>query len=436
MSTKNSSPIRNFLFTTWEGGGSVAPAITVARKLRQRGHRVRFMSDRVNHEDAEAAGLDFRAWDAAPSRPDRSPDSCPTRDWEAGSPQEGIMRYFDRIFFGPALEYARDVITELEREPADLVVTSELLSGVMVGCESLGQRFAILAANLCLYPLEGMPTFGPGLPPPRSVEEEALHAEIRQANRDMFDQGLKGVNRARMALGLLPLQSIVEQVNAAERILLGTSRAFDFPVAKLPEKLRYVGAQLDEPAWVKSWASPWPANDTRPLVAVGFSTTYQAHENVLQNIVDATSPLPVRTLVTLGPIAAGAVQPAANTALVSSAPHEAVMRDAAMVVTHGGHGTVMRALRHKRPLLIIPHGRDQAENAVRVTERGAGLSLPASASPGEIQAAIQRLLAEPGFAASARRLGEAIANELGDIGAVEELEELATRTCTSGRMVC
>ena len=31
----------SFLFATWEGGGSVTPALTVARKLRARGHRVR-----------------------------------------------------------------------------------------------------------------------------------------------------------------------------------------------------------------------------------------------------------------------------------------------------------------------------------------------------------------------------------------------------------
>jgi UDP:flavonoid glycosyltransferase YjiC (YdhE family) len=48
--TNQTNPTRDFLFTTWEGGGHIAPAITVARKLLQRGHRVRFMSVRVNRE--------------------------------------------------------------------------------------------------------------------------------------------------------------------------------------------------------------------------------------------------------------------------------------------------------------------------------------------------------------------------------------------------
>jgi UDP-N-acetylglucosamine:LPS N-acetylglucosamine transferase len=46
---------RSFLLTTWEGGGSVAPALTVARKLVARGHQVRVMSDECNRRDAEAA---------------------------------------------------------------------------------------------------------------------------------------------------------------------------------------------------------------------------------------------------------------------------------------------------------------------------------------------------------------------------------------------
>lgn len=427
MNTTASKPLK-FLFTTWEGGGNIPPAITVARKLAQRGHKVRFMSDAANREDAEAAGLEFRPWQEAPSRPDRTPASCPARDWEAASPQEGIMRMMDKVMFGPALEYARDVVAELAREPADLVVTSEMLPGVMAGCESLRQNFAIFAANLCLYPMPGMPAFGPGLPPPRSAEEKALHEQVKQGTIAMLDQGLEGLNRARIALGLLPLGSILEQISTAWLYLLGTSRSFDFPAEALPSQIHYVGAQLDEPAWSAPWSPPWPANDTRPLLAVGFSTTYQAHEGVIQSVVDAAATLPVRSLVTLGQIAPSAVRAPENTTLVASAPHEALMREAAVVVTHGGHGTVMRALKHQRPMLIIPHGRDQNENAIRVTERGAGLCLPPTASVEEIRSALRSLLENPSYAQSARKLGAAIAAETQKEAAVPLLEELAARS--------
>jgi UDP:flavonoid glycosyltransferase YjiC (YdhE family) len=95
------------------------------------------------------------------------------------------------------------------------------------------------------------------------------------------------------------------------------------------------------------------------------------------------------------------------------------------VVTHGGHGTVLRALAHGVPLLCMPLGRDQADNAVRVAARGAGLTLPPGATAGEIRAALSRLLGEEGFRDAARRLGAAVSAEAASPAAIEELEALA-----------
>ena len=86
----------NFLIATWEGGGSVMPMLTVAKKLADRGHRVRVMSDRCNRPEAEAAGAAFIPWTRAPSRPDRSRDSDTFRDWEAETPQEQIRLVLER----------------------------------------------------------------------------------------------------------------------------------------------------------------------------------------------------------------------------------------------------------------------------------------------------------------------------------------------------
>jgi UDP:flavonoid glycosyltransferase YjiC (YdhE family) len=70
-------------------------------------------------------------------------------------------------------------------------------------------------------------------------------------------------------------------------------------------------------------------------------------------------------------------------------------------------------------------GRDQNDNAVRVTERGAGLQLSPNAAAEEIRNAVIRLLAEPGFRQAARQLGDAIASETDPNRAAVELERLA-----------
>ncbi len=421
---------RNFLFATWEGGGSVTPVLTVARKLVARGHRVRVMSDRCNRSEAEAAGATFVAWTRAPSRADRSKYSDVFRDWEVDTPQQQIERVLDRIMTGPALAYAQDMIEELDREPADLVVSSEMLFGVMAGCESVGQRFALLTCNISLFPLDGVPPMGPGLAPAANAAEEVLHREVAEANRLMFDGGLPALNHARAALGLRPLAALGDQHLAAERLLLGTSGAFDFAPPALPPHVRYVGPQLDDPSWAAPWQSPWPADDTRPLILVGFSTSFQDHAVVLQTIIDAAADLPVRLLVTLGEtIAPDELSPAANSRLLHSAPHNEVMPEATLVITHGGHGTVARALVHRKPMIVVPHGRDQNDNAVRVASRGAGVTLPSDAPAAAFRSAIEDLLSDRRYASAAEKLGRRVAYEAEHSPVAEELENLAAGGC-------
>lgn len=419
----------NYLFTAWEGGGNVTPALVVVAKLVARGHRVRFMCEACNRSEAEAAGATFIPWTRAPSRKDRTRNSQSFKDWAAPTPQEGLMEVIREIWSGPSLQYAQDVIEELRREPADLVVTNEGLFGVMAGCESIDQPFALLCPNISLAPLPGIPPLGPGLPPAKTAEERELHRQIAEGTIGLFDAGLPALNAAREKLGLQPLAHLVNQFDAAKLTLLATSRAFDFPADSLPENVRYVGPQVGSPKWAKPWTSPWPASDTRPLVTVGFSTTFQNHAGVLQKVIDALEPLPVRVLVTLGgSIEAHELRAATNCVIVDSAPHAQVMKQASFAITHGGHGTVMHALLNRLPMLVIPHGRDQNDNAVRVTARGAGLSLMADATAEAIRAACRRLLEDPAFNASAKKLGDAVAADAESSTIVEELEAAAMQS--------
>ncbi len=413
------------LFATWEGGGSVPPVLTAAEKMIARGHDVRILSDACNRTEAEATGARFIAWTRAPSRPDKSRDSDIMRDWEAAGP-EGLLRVVDRIMTGPALAYAQDIRAELGKEPADLVVSSEMLLGVLAGCEALGQPVAALATQICPFPLPGAPPFGAGMPPATDEAGRTALAEVQALLRSLLDRGLPALNAARDALGLQPVATVTDQLHAARTMLLATSEAFDFSWTARPSHVRYVGPQISDPAWTGDWTSPWAGDDRRPLVLVGFSSTFQDHVPVLQRVLDALGGLEVRVLLTTGEaVSPEELDPPANAVVVRRAPHVKVMREASLVVTHGGHGTLIRALAQGLPMLVIPHGRDQNDNATRVVARGAGLRLDAAAATEEIRSAVRRLLAEPGFAAAARRLGARVAEDAASPLLQEELEATA-----------
>ena len=297
----------------------------------------------------------------------------------------------------------------------------------MAGCESVRQRFVTYSPYLSVVPLPGVPPPGPGLPPARNDYERTMHAEVNHAVIRMFDSGLPSFNAARIKLGLVPLEHLLDQIRPAKAELLATARSFDFPTDTVPSKVRYVGPQIVDPHWTRPWTSPWTKSDPRPLVAVGFSTTFQNHAGVLQKVIDALAPLPVRVLVTLGgSIKPGDLRASDNCVIVESTPHSVVMREAVFIVTHGGHGTVMRGLLSRVPMLVIPHGRDQDDNAVRITERGAGLSLMPNASVDAIRDASFRLLDDPSFRAAAKRLGDLVAAEAENSKLVEELVTAAS----------
>src|SRR5918992_1613963 len=69
---------RHYLFTLWDGSGTVPPELSLARALIERGHRVTVLADPTIEPEAIAAGADFRPWRGAPPpRPRRPPDADP-----------------------------------------------------------------------------------------------------------------------------------------------------------------------------------------------------------------------------------------------------------------------------------------------------------------------------------------------------------------------
>ena len=421
-----------FLFTTFEFGGHVTPALATAARLQARGRRVLVLSDEATRPEAEGFGLPFRRWSTAPNRPDKAIANEPLRDWECANPAEVVAMLLERLMTGRAGDYAADTAEALDANPGAAVVSQELLLGCMLAAEARGRPLALHTANVWPLPtLEGVPPFGPGLAPPETAEDATFQALIREASRSLYDAGLPQLNAARARFGLAPLARTLDQIDAAALILLSAARAYDFAPDPLPAPFRYAGPQARVPSWAAPWRSPWPENDRRPLVLVSFSTLYQAQEPVLRRVIAALERLPVRGVVTLGPQLDPAEFPTAaeNVRVLASASHDALAPHLAAMVTHAGHGSAIRPVLAGVPLLCLPMGRDQPDNAARIVARGAGLRLQPDAGTDEIGDAMMRLVQEAAFREATRAWAARIRAETeaqGDVAA-EGLEALHPR---------
>jgi MGT family glycosyltransferase len=415
-----------FLFATWEGGGHVQPMLLVARGLMNHGHVALAISDACNGADAAALGVPFEPWRTAPSRADRSPETDPLKDWLAQSPGDVIRGLTEGLMCGPAARYARDTAAAIDAFRPDVVVSQELLLGAMAGAESKGCPLALFAANIWSLPtLPDAPPFGAGAPPAEDDATRAFYAAISQATRIAYQDGLPALNAARAAVGLAPLADVFDQLAAAGRILLATSRAFDFD-QRPPEPYRYVGPYLDDPTWAGDWTAPWAADDARPLVLVSFSSMYQAQEAPLRRVIAALGGMDVRALVTLGPILRPEDFPASGNVVVArQAPHSRIFPDTAAMVTHAGHASTLRPLMAGVPLVCLPLGRDQLDNAARVAARGAGLRLPPDAAPEQIAAAVGQVIGDARYKAAAVALGARITADWTDRSAEREIVDFA-----------
>jgi UDP:flavonoid glycosyltransferase YjiC (YdhE family) len=410
----------HFLLASWGTLGNLSPLLTAGRRLRDNGHHVRVMADPAMRAEVEAAGFDFVTWRRAPIGEAADPaDFSDMRDW------------IRRAMIVPAAAYAADIQEEIGRMPTDAVLGLDILFGAALGAEASDVPFAFLSPHVSIRTLPGMPPATSGLGQPRTPQERAEVDAASAGLAGAMNASLPILNRARADLRLPMLADVMHLFDRADRLLLATSQAFDFQADSLPANFCYVGPLLDIPNWskslqAKSWQAPWSAQSKRPRVLVACSTGAQGQRDLFQRVLDAVGTIDIEALATTGPnLDVAELRAPKNVHVLRGAPHDLVMKDVSLVVSQGGHGTVIRSLVSALPQLILPMARDQAGNAARVEAKRAGLRLPPMASEVEIAAAMNRLLTEPQFKEAARRVGDAIKADIDRSSLVDEMETIA-----------
>lgn len=376
-----------FAFATWDGGGNVPPAISVAQELVSRGHDVLFIGYEVQRKRFEAQGFKF----------DALRRSGLFDIYRADEPAQRVAGLMANVW--ASAEHLDDVPDAVAMNSVDVLVVDFMMQGALASAARLPVPVAVLAHSS----IAGL------IPPPESPMGAARLAATNQL-------------RAKASLAALPR---LNEAWIGYLTLVTTIPALDPAAAGADSCVRYVGPVFERFSEV-AWDSPWDADDDRPLALVRFTTTGLWDQGGrIRNTLEALAHEPVRVLVS-APQSLDVAPVPANAAVRGFVPHAVVLPSAAVTVTHAGHGTVAASLAHGVPLVALPNpAADQPFLAATLQRLGAGLALDGESGPEAIRTAVQEVTRRPSYAGAARVLGDTIRAAPGAAGAAVELERLA-----------
>jgi MGT family glycosyltransferase len=423
MNGSGGRPLARFLLAVIDAGGTVPPALSLGAELVRRGHQVRVLGDPTIETSAQSAGCAFSPWREAPHFSSVAEQTATIAALEGVNPYQAFRAAKDYAGKAMTSRFARDVISTVRESPVDAIL-ADGLPGILIGAHATRRPTAALVAQTYVRPTPGLPLLGTGWSPGQGFLGKARDRIIPKVALRLLTPTLPRLNAVLERYELLPLDNVFELYDRCSRVLVMTSPSFDFSAPQLPANVRYVGPQLDDPDWAAG--AKWQRKGSEPLVLVATSSVYQDQVDLLARIAEGLGQLPVRAVLTTGrAVDPTEIQAGANVEVLQTAPHARVLREASVVVTHAGHGTVMKALAAGVPLVCIPMGRDQKDNTVRVLRLGAGIRLSKKSTPTQIAAAITEILERPQYLAAARRFAEVLAWEAAHRpGAADEAESL------------
>ena len=389
-----------FLVAAFGDPGHVFPAISLGRALRGRGHEVTIETWEERRGAVEGAGLGFAAAEEYRMFPPPDPDSA---DGEH------------------AAEAARALLPLLEEMQPHVVVSDILTLAPSLAAEKAGVPLATLIPHI--YPVvePGLPFFAVGLQPPRTPLGKAAWRAGQRALDIGLEHGRRDLNRQRQRLDLPPIEHFHGGIST-ELALVGTFPQLEYP-RQWPAGVEITGPMTFEVPHPEIELPP----GKEPLVLVAPSTAHDSGNHLVRTALTALANEPVRVVATTNRVVPQSpIEVPANAVLVDWLSYSQLMPLASLVISHGGHGTVARALGAGTPVLICPIIGDMSETAMRVSWAKCGLSLHwRLCQPTPLRWAAQRLLDEPSFAQRAEELAAWSKEHDGAERGAELVEQLA-----------
>jgi MGT family glycosyltransferase len=389
-----------FLVAAFGDPGHVFPAIALGRALAGRGHEVTIETWEERRAAVEGAGLGFAAAEEYRMFPPPDPDS------EEGS---------------HAAEAARALLPLLEEMRPHAVVSDILTLAPALAAEVMGVPRATLIPHIYPVVAPGLPFFAVGLQPPRTWLGRRVWQAGQRALNVGLEHGRRDLNRQRERLGLPPTKRFHGGISA-DLALVGTFPQLEYP-RRWPAEVEVTGPMTFE---VPHPEIDLPQGDA-PLVLVAPSTAHDSRNHLVRTALHALADERVRVVATTNRVVPQSpIEVPDNAILVDWLSYSQLMPAASLVISHGGHGTVARALAAGTPLLISPFIGDMSETAMRIGWTKAGLSLPwRLCRPAPLRWAARRILADSSFVDRAGELAAWARHNDGAKRGAQLVEDLA-----------
>jgi UDP:flavonoid glycosyltransferase YjiC (YdhE family) len=377
--------------------GHAFPIISLGSELVARGHEVGIETWQRWRAPCEDAGMVFSPAPEYQVFPTRE---RPLKPYEAAVLAARVTQAFVRSF-------APDVAV------ADILTCAPALAAEL---EGVPVATVIPHVHPDLPP--GLPPFSIGARKPRTRLGAALWRQTDRAVAIGLDQGRSEYNDCRARLGLPPLPWTHTGLSRS-LTMVATLPQLEYPRA-WPAWCRVVGPLLWEPGG-GSLVEPVPGAD--PVVLVAPSTSQDPSGSLVRACLEGLADEPVRVIAIGDP---STVAVPRNAVVVPWMSYARTMPRCDLVITHGGHGTLARALVSGCPVVVVPAGGDMAENAARVDWAGVGVRLaPRFCTPWGVRLAVRRALGMPALRSRAAEIAAWSFANPGPATAATQLERWA-----------
>lgn len=425
---------KRVVFTTWGSFGDLHPFMALALELQERGHSCVIATSPIYREKIEAAGIGFH-----PVRPD-----LPPPDAEVSA---DVIRRVSNARSGPSYLFRELLIPHLRDTYADTLaaVTAEGGADLLVSHQVpltaplVAEKTGIKWISTVLFPIAFTSAYDPPTPPqlPALRMVAATHPLIA---RMLFGFGkwttrswVEPIQRLRKELGLARSRNpIFEGQHSPTLVLAMFSRVLaqvqpDFPANTLVTGFPFYDRRDDqEPS--RDLLRFLDEGEPPILFTLGSSLVWIA-KDFYRVSIEAAQRLGKRALLLIGDKRnLPQTKLSRGIAAFDYAPHSLVMPRASVIIHQGGIGTTGQALRAGRPMLIVPFGQDQPDNARRCERLGIARSLRYThfATP-RVVSALSQLFNDRTYLEQAKKVGKEVEEENGTKRACDAIDQVLRR---------